>query len=597
LYISEHTINEIKQKISIVEVIGEYVRLKQVGQNYKGLCPFHSEKTPSFIVSPQKGIFHCFGCGEGGNVFNFLMKFKNITFPDAVKLLGNRVGIQIRPGEVASDQNFKTREILYKINEAACNFFKKNLFSEQGGKALQYLLNRNLKKEIIELFQLGYALDSWDSLIRYINRMGFRVEVLEESGLVVKKKKGDGFYDRFRDRIIFPIYDNLNRCVGFGGRALSSSDENVPKYVNTSENQLFHKGRLLYGFSQAEQFIKKEDAVFVVEGYIDVMRMYQEGISNCVAPLGTALTEEQISFISRFTRNIYLTFDPDDAGKNAALRCISLMHRIGIDPFIINLPSDTDPGDFFDRYTGRDFLFLVQDATSGIDFLINYCINRKKEYTANEKIVILNQLSGYFENMNNEIIKKDFLQQAAKALNVEEYIVNRELNKLILKHSYPRRLPSDKKAERGISIELYLLILIIGNPELFPIVKSRLDQSYFLGKWTKSLWNAINKAASVNKWDSGTVFDYIEDERFVKYLSSKLLDESLQLNPKEQLIDVLASLKEKRLKEHMERINKHLQKAEMENDQNLIRELQMEKQSCRHEIEKIRVLRENKIRL
>jgi len=599
LYISEDVINSIKQKINIVDVIGEYVKLKQTGQNYKGLCPFHSEKTPSFIVSPQKGIFHCFGCGAGGNVFNFLMNFKNISFPDAVKLLGDRLGIQVRTGDIIADKSSWRSETLYKINEAACNFFKKTLFSEGGRRALNYLINRHIKKEIIEVFSLGYAPDSWDSLIKHLNQMGFGSEILEEAGLVVKKKKGSGYYDRFRDRITFPIFDNVNKCVGFGGRALSNSnsDKDIPKYVNTSESQIFHKGRLLYGFSLAEQFIKKEDRVFIVEGYIDVIRMYQEGIRNCVAPLGTALTEEQISLLSRFTRNIYLTFDPDEAGKKAALRSISLIHKMGIDPFVINLPSKTDPGDFFDRYSIRDFFLLIEDATPGVDFIINYYINKKKEYTANEKIVILNELSGQFENMENEIIKTAFLKQTAQALKLEEYIVTRELNKLIQKHSYPSKSPSAKKSERGISLELKLLILLMGNPGLFPIVKNRLEQSYFLGKWTRKLWNAINRASVLNNWDSGTVFDYLEDERFIKYLSSKLLDESLQMNPKEQLIDMLVKLKEKRLKDHMNRITTQLQKAELENDQNQIQELMMEKQSYRNEIEKLRLLRENKIRL
>ncbi len=350
--ISETTINRIKESVDIVGVIGEYVPLKKAGQSYKGLCPFHSEKTPSFIVNPKKGIFHCFGCGIGGNIFTFIMKFKGISFPDAVRMLGEKVGIRVEQARV-DDKEQRKREALYKINEIAVSFFQKELLGAGGSAAREYLKRRKIDKDTAMHYKLGYAPDAWDSLLGHLDSRGFGHALLEESGLVLKKKKGVGYYDRFRHRIIFPIQDSIGRCVGFGARILEG--EEGPKYVNTNENVLFHKGKNLFGFYHAEEWVRKEDAVYIVEGYFDVIRMYKEGLRNTVAPLGTALTEDQIALISRYTRNIYLAFDPDEAGKKAALRSIGLMNGKGMDPVILRFPAETDPGYFFDDYDSKYF--------------------------------------------------------------------------------------------------------------------------------------------------------------------------------------------------------------------------------------------------
>ncbi|UCB47352.1 MAG: DNA primase, partial [Spirochaetota bacterium] len=347
MYISEDTINQIKNQVNIVEIIGEFVPLKRTGQNYKALCPFHTEKTPSFIVNPQKGIFHCFGCGVGGNVFNFLMKFKGIGFPDAVRLLGERVGVHIKTDGEGGEKKGKA-DILYAINKTATSFFINNLLSEKGGQALKYLKIRKIDSNTTKAFHVGYSLNSWDALLLYLQSRGFGMKELEESGLILKKRKGDGYYDRFRNRIIFPIQDSIGRFVGFGARLLETENDKGPKYINSSENLLFHKGKQLYGFYAAEEFIRKEDSVFVVEGYFDVIRMYKEGLKNTVAPLGTALTEEQIALVLRYTRNIYLLFDPDEAGLKAALRSINLLFKREVEPYILRFPQGKDPGDFFD---------------------------------------------------------------------------------------------------------------------------------------------------------------------------------------------------------------------------------------------------------
>ncbi len=605
MIISEDQINQIKEKTNIIGVIGEYVNLKSSGQNYKGLCPFHSEKTPSFMVSPHKNIFHCFGCGVGGNVFNFLMKFKGISFPDAVKMLGERAGIQVNTSK--SDRNFaEKRDVIYQIIQKAASAYVKALFSNLGTKAIEYLKGRNIDTGTIKSFKIGYAPERWDAMLSYLKAEGYSNEKIEEAGLIIKKKSGSGYYDRFRNRIIFPIQDNIGRVIGFGGRDFGNNDPNIPKYINTVENTVFHKGRYLYGFNESEQSIRKEGSLFIVEGYIDVIRMHKEGIKNTVAPLGTALTEDHISYIMRYVRKIFLAFDSDEAGVKAALRSVALMHKKGMDPWVIRLPSGKDPGDFFDEYAPEDFGMLVEDAISGIDFLIANFITGGKEYTANEKITILQSLSEYYENMNGEILKIELKRRSAQALKLEESIIQRELIKLTpnkknlpYNPGIPKLTGKDQQfaqknrnlsEEKIISTELYLLLLILNNPEFFSKLSGRIDEKFFRGKWNRKLWNAINRASTNTGWDSGAVFGYLDDEKYIEYLSGKLVEEALYGNPEDQVTDVLSKLKEKRIREKIVMINSRLSEAELENDVNLTNELMVEKQVYSNELEKIRIL-------
>jgi DNA primase len=381
--IPEETIQEIKSRVNIVEVIGEYVRLTKAGQNYKGLCPFHTEKTPSFMVSPQKNIFHCFGCGKGGNIFSFLMDLKGLSFPDAVSMLGERVGIRI--DRRAGESDSATRS-LYQVNQEAVKLFSANLRSTTGKKALAYLKERRFSRQVVETFSIGYAAEEWDNLLLHFTKRGYDVSLLEKGGLVIERKSGTGHYDRFRNRIMFPIRDSIGRVIGFGGRTLEQN-ENTPKYINTKENPLFHKGKNVYGLYAAEEHVRKTGHVFITEGYIDVIRMHQAGFPNTVAPLGTALTEEQVDVLIRYSRTIYLLFDSDEAGKKAALKSVSLLHGKGVDPLVIRLPSGTDPGDFFNSYTPDDFQLLAEEAVNGVSFLLHCILGDKKPSSARKKSV------------------------------------------------------------------------------------------------------------------------------------------------------------------------------------------------------------------
>ncbi|MGQ9615689.1 MAG: DNA primase [Spirochaetota bacterium] len=595
MFIPEDKINQIKERTNIVDIIGEYVRLKKSGNNYRGLCPFHTEKTPSFTVNPDKGIFHCFGCGSGGNAFNFIMKFKGVTFPEAVKLVGERVGIQVNLSYNGEDvEHGKYRKLLNVIKEVV-DFYIRCLYSSEGKKALEYLRSRLISPETIKHFNLGFAPESWDSALNSLRRKGFNDLLIEEAGIVVKRKSGSGYYDRFRNRIIFPIQDTSGRFIGLGGRVLPGSDAELPKYINTNENMVFHKGKHLYGLYQAENPIRNMDSIFIAEGYVDVLRMHEAGYRNTVAPLGTALTEEQVSLFMRYTRNVYLVFDPDEAGRKATLKSISLMHRKGIDPFVIRLPANCDPGDFFNSHSNEDFDLLIKEAIPGIDFIISYYLGHKNLYTANEKLVILKTLSEYYTNMGNEIFQADFLLKVSNALDVNKNIVEREMRPPSKPWAEsPPVISSLQRKKSIIDIELYLLLLVMANPDLFPFIESRLDESYFHGKYTKKLWNAILQVSKTPSWNAASVLDRLEDQRFIEYLSGRLMEEIFIKNPKEQVIDVLAKLKETRVKERLHLVNLQLKKAELENDTVLETELIMEMSTWRSELEKVRLLRATK---
>jgi DNA primase len=597
LAIPEDIINQIKERADIADVIGEYVPLKKAGKNYKGLCPFHTEKTPSFMVSPQKGIFHCFGCGAGGNVYSFIMQFKGLSFPEAVRFLGDRVGIQIRDSETRRQGDNRVA-LLREVNAAAARCYRENLLSPDGKRALDYLRRRNISDDGMNTFGIGFALDSWDSILRRLRGKGYGPEILVEAGLVVGRKSGRGHYDRFRNRIMFPILDSLGRCIGFGGRTLAAHDMDIPKYINSSENPVFQKGKTLYGFTQAEESIRKRDHAYIVEGYIDVIRMHEVELKNTVAPLGTALTEEHVALLSRYTRNMYLIFDPDEAGVRAALRSISIMHRRGIDPSVVRFPAGRDPGDFFDTYGLEDFDTLKNEALPGIAFIVKQHTTTKKAYTAHEKISILESLSEYYENMKDEIFREDFIKRLSESLGTETGVLTREITQRQRRRPTVSGVAPEKfDAQRGIHTELYLLLLILSYPEYLKLAQPRLDEGYFHGKWTKRLWRAINQAAQVGSWDSATVLSYIEDQQFVKYLSARLVDEALVHNPKEQLVDTIATLKEYRLREKLEVINGQLRRAELEKDETRETDLLVEKNALTNELKKIEQLRANKVQL
>jgi DNA primase catalytic core len=332
-----YPVEEIREKCDLVEVISAHVALRKTGRNFTGLCPFHNEKTPSFSVNAERQIWKCFGCGEGGDVFKFVQKIDNLTFPQAVEALAQKVGVTIERSEQAS-REYSDRERILKANNIACAFFRSSL--ERSAKAKEYLANRGLTTEAIERYKLGYAPDGWDGLLNHLAEQRIAIGDAVKAGLLVARESSTGFYDRFRDRLIFPIVDASERIIAFGGR--SFGDEQ-PKYLNSPETPLFAKNRTLYGLNIARKAIPDDGRAIVVEGYMDAITAQSAGFVNTVATLGTALTEEHVNVISRFTKNVVLAFDSDSAGMKAALRSAPIFEQAGFNVRILNMPKGEDP--------------------------------------------------------------------------------------------------------------------------------------------------------------------------------------------------------------------------------------------------------------
>ncbi|MBU1871342.1 MAG: DNA primase, partial [Candidatus Omnitrophica bacterium] len=346
-YIPENILDDILSRIDIVELISGYFPLKRAGRNLRALCPFHHEKTPSFMVNPQKQIFHCFGCGKGGNVVSFLMEYERMDFIEAVKTLARKTGVEL-PKNEASSKSSGLITSLYKVNEFAVKFYRDFLNSASGAAARTYLSKRSLSNDTVNLFQLGLSPDKWEGLFNYLRTKNASPALLEKSGLV-SKGQNQGYYDRFRKRLVFPIFDVKSRVLALGARLLEDAP-GMAKYINSPESLIYVKGRHLYGLNLTREAIRKEDYAIVVEGYFDCISVFQAGIKNVVASLGTSLTAEQIRLIKRYTRNVIMVYDSDQAGQDATLRSLDMFIQEDMNTRVAILPVNFDPDSFLRKF-------------------------------------------------------------------------------------------------------------------------------------------------------------------------------------------------------------------------------------------------------
>lgn len=418
--IPEEIITRIRESIDIVELISEFVTLKKTGENYKGLCPFHAEQTPSFIVSPKKGIFHCFGCNVGGNVFSFLVKKEGIEFIDAVKLLAQRADINIPTFRKSSE-----KEILYEIHDMAVTFYQTILWSREGKEAIEYLHKRGLSEETIKRFNIGYAPSDWRRLVDFLLKKGYPLEKICQSGLVIQKDINSQPYDRFRDRVMFPIFNELGRPIGFGGRVLTANEERA-KYINSPETLLYNKSKVLYGLHLAKEQIRTQ-GVIIVEGYLDVIMLSQSGFSNVVASSGTAFTIDQIRLIKRYTQKLWLIFDPDIAGIQATLRSMDLLIEHNMEVMVVSLPDKLDPADYLLKRQSAEFTNLLNQSQGFSDWRFKFVIKNDDTKTISGKKKALENLLSFIVKISNPIEKQDLIRRTAEVLGLNETIIIDEL--------------------------------------------------------------------------------------------------------------------------------------------------------------------------
>lgn len=496
--IPEETIERVKQENDIVDVISETVRLKRTGRSYVGLCPFHNDKSPSFSVSQDKQIYKCFSCGEAGNVITFVMKQKNLTFIEAVKVLAEKANIPINLGNGEPSKISKKKDLLYKVNVEAGRYFFGNLMADK--KAKEYFINRGIQESTIRKFGLGYAKDGWNNIIYHLKRKGINESVMLEAGLVSKNEQRGTVYDRFRNRVMFPVFDIKGRVIGFGGRVL---DDSKPKYLNSPETLVFEKGTNLYGLNLAIKSDMKERYFIIVEGYMDCISLHQYGITNAVASLGTALTVNQARLLKRYADKVIISYDADVAGQTATLRGLEILRNAGFDVRVLLIPKGKDPDEFI-RANGKEaFLKLIETAMP----LINYRLKRAEEGInfKDEQSVIT-----YGKRVTGILAELDPVEKDVYIKYVSENTGLKEQSLYdLLKEAKHKKEDSSMNNKEVIGTKLYvepayikaektLLKMMIEDNEYFDTIINKINSDDFNLDANKKIFNFIVKGRQEN---------------------------------------------------------------------------------------------------
>ena len=426
-------VERVSERTDIYSVVSRYVTLTQKGGRYWGRCPFHNEKTASFTISPDKGLFYCFGCHTGGNVFKFLSLIENITYFEAIKLQAQRLGIDLPEKKTTPEEERRRREekSLYKVNELAQDFYHECLIKTARGEiGRKYFSARGITAETIETFKLGYATDDWENLLTNLTRRGYSPEQIEKVGLIVRRKNSPGFYDRFRARVMIPINDVFGRTVGFGGRILASADDTQPKYLNTPETEIFNKRSLLFGLDKSNRAISAAGAAIVVEGYMDAISLFSAGVKNVVATLGTAFTPEHAKLILKYARKIIFCYDSDEAGQRATLRALPIVQSAGANVFVACVPDGKDPDEFIRKHGKAAFDDLIKNAETLIDYRMNYVLARADTSITQGKLAALREILPVIAGIKNNVVRNEYKKKIASALILDERIVLDEWEKI-----------------------------------------------------------------------------------------------------------------------------------------------------------------------
>lgn len=422
MYIPEEKVSEILNTSDIVDVISESVILKKSGRNFFGLCPFHAEKTPSFSVNASKQIFHCFGCSAGGNVLSYIMKYHGITFPEAAKMIARKYNITIETKEIdpAKRRQLNLTENLFRLNKTIMEVYFDGLKNLKTGEiSRQYLKDRGINDNTIEKFKLGFSPDKWDTIVTVLKKRKISKNTAVQSGLILERKQNNGYYDRFRNRIMFPIFDVNMQVAGFGGRVM---DDAMPKYMNSPETPIYNKSRILYGLHAAKQFCRQEGCVYIVEGYFDFLSLYQHGIKNTVASLGTALTPDHVRILKGYASRMILVFDSDAAGINAAKRSINIFMNEGVDTRILVLPTGNDPDSYVVKHGQKAFNELALSAKTMMQFLLQVSIDTHG-LSVEGRIRILDDMKKQLILIHDSALRSLYVKELAETLNIDEKAV------------------------------------------------------------------------------------------------------------------------------------------------------------------------------
>ena len=552
--IPQSTIDRIRDRSDIVDVISEEVSLKRKGVNYFGRCPFHDEKTPSFSVSPSKQIYHCFGCGNGGNVFTFLMEFQKFTFYEAVKSLANRYNIIIETTQENSDTS--EYSFLYQIHEKATVLYQKNLFSPTGEKALQYLKDRNLKEETIKKFRIGFAIKSWNDLLNSLNHIGPN-DSLMKSGLFIRSEKGT--FDRFRSRIMFPIFHQSGKVNAFGGRDFGNNDS--AKYLNSPETALYQKSNTLYGLHATKDVIRRSGYAVLVEGYMDFLQLYQAGIEPVVSVSGTSLTKNHANMLSKLVNKVILLYDGDSAGGNAAIRAGFIIYQVGMEAQIVRPPNDLDPDDWILKNKLDDIKSAIDNPTTFLDFHMEF--HNAMELKGIELRDYLHELLSNINQIGDVIIKNEFIKNISEKFDIKEMELIEILNS---KKTY-NRSQDEYKNENNIK---FTTIIHRAELELTKIImhadlkdRKNLKKLISLDLITHEfLLKIVSKLYSDQQFETSRLIEDFPDKIERELISKLLMDDKNNESTEQIVIDCIRTLKSVPIKNKITNLRNVIQKKE-----------------------------------
>jgi len=573
---------ELRNQADILRVVGDYVSLKKKGNNYWACCPFHNEKTPSFSVNPSKGLFKCFGCGKGGDVITFVMEIEGAPFPEAVKTVADKCGIAV-PVVADDRQDYEARDRqradLLQFNGWATEFFEQNLTeTAEGRRALAYLEQRGVTENTRKQFRLGYAPNSWDAMSSFLKSRGASQPQIERSGLVTLKESG-GFYDRFRGRLMFPICDTQGRIVAFGGRIIG---EGEPKYLNSPETALYTKGQHLFGLNHSRDSIRNKDFAILVEGYLDFLIPFQEGVRNLVASLGTALTENQVRLLGRYTRRIVVNFDPDSAGVSATKRSLELLLGEGFRVNVLTLPDNLDPDEFI-RARGADgYLRLLKNSQAFLDYIVEQAVSANDQTRPTGKVETINAILPYLKLVKDRIERAEHFERIADRLKIDSKLIRQEFKKAA---DTRQEKVSNTAVTASIAVKLSerkLLEILLACPPVRRQMSVKMTEEDYFGLRTEKLFRLIFDSEHQQTELSYPVLSQsLEDDQLARDLLPQLMISDLDLESPDQNVlereaeESLHSLRCEKLAEKQSALQADINHAQRNNDAERLSKLMM----------------------
>ncbi|HHY79462.1 MAG TPA: DNA primase [Thermoanaerobacter sp.] len=591
---SREMIEKVIEANDIVDVISEYVELKKAGKEFKGLCPFHREKTPSFMVSQEKQVYHCFGCNASGNVVTFIMDIENLTFKEAIEFLADRVGITLEESQL-SDQEYRRKKLIdeiYKINKLAAMYFYNKLFSEEGRQALAYIRKRGLTEATIKKFGIGYSPPQGNGLLNFLKGKGYTESFLVKAGLL--SQKNNRYYDRFRNRVMFPIIDVKGNVIGFGGRSI---DDSLPKYLNTPETEVFKKGKTLFAINFAKK--TQQDKFIIVEGYMDAISLHQAGIDCAVASLGTALTGDQARLIKRYKGNVVIAYDADEAGISAALRGLDILDELNLNIKVLTIPYGKDPDEFIKKEGVEAFNQLIENADSLIEFKAKVYRKNLDLDNPQDRIIYVKKIAKDIAKLSDEVKREVYISSVAKVAQISENAVRTEVARFV-----NREIEKNQKnmymagkirhniysSSSKISPEKYLIALLLYDNNLYKRVKETITADMLENVKLKPIFEEImSRLEDGKKTQINDIVYLLQDENLISDFNDIIKAFYESENITEQAIDdIINKILINSLAVKREKIKRAINEAHMLGDIDKERQLLIELQNCEKEMLKIK---------